>query len=88
MEKYYKNISKNLSSKCGQKFLDHAEQSATDAIKTVSKRVFQKTAEATCDLIGNKIANWITRVWKISPKNKLETNEEEAILRERYKYLQ
>ena len=33
-----KNISKNLSSKYSQKLLDHAKQSATDAIKTASKR--------------------------------------------------
>ena len=42
-----KNISKNVSSKYGQKLLNHAKQSATDAIKTYSKRVIQKTAEAT-----------------------------------------
>ena len=32
-----KNISKNLSSKYSQKRFDHAEQSATDALKTASK---------------------------------------------------
>ena len=30
-------------------------------------RAIQKTAEATCDLIGNKIANKITSVSKKSP---------------------
>ena len=47
-----KNISKSLSGKYGpcklamrQKLLDHAKQSATNAIKTSSKRVIQKTAE-------------------------------------------
>ena len=34
-------------------------QSATDVLKITSKRVIQKTAEATGDLIGNKIANGI-----------------------------
>ena len=29
-----KNINKNVSGKCSQKRLDHAKQSATDAIKT------------------------------------------------------
>ena len=29
-----KNISKNLSGKYGQKLLDHAKKSATDALKT------------------------------------------------------
>ena len=40
-----------------QKLLYHVKQSATDALKTSSKRIIQKTAEATGDLIGNKITN-------------------------------
>ena len=42
-----KNIRKNLSGKDSQKHLDHAKQYATDALKATSKRVIQKTAEAT-----------------------------------------
>ena len=45
--------------------LDHAKTSATDVLKTSSKRVIQKTVEATGDLIGNKIANRITKVSKM-----------------------
>ena len=61
-----KNIGKNISTiskgKYSQKLFDHAKQSTTDAFKTVSKRAIQKqTAEATGDLIGNKIANRITK---------------------------
>ena len=59
-----KNISKSLTSKYSLKHLDGAEQSAADALKTSSKRVIQKKAEATGDLIGNKIADKITRVPK------------------------
>ena len=44
---------------------------------------FQKAAEATDDLIGNKIAEKITRVSKTLSKNNSERNEEE-IPRERY----
>ena len=33
-----KNISKSLSSKYSQKLLDHAKQSAADALRTASKR--------------------------------------------------
>ena len=33
-----KNIGKKLSSKYSQKFLDHARQSATDALKSNSKK--------------------------------------------------
>ena len=39
-----KRISKNLNGKYSQKFLDNAEQSAADALKTTSKRVTQKAA--------------------------------------------
>ena len=48
---------KNLSKKYGQKLLDSAKKSTTDAIKTASKREIQKTAEATGDLISNEIAD-------------------------------
>ena len=40
-----KSISKILSIKYSQKFLDYAKQSAKDALKTHSKRANQKTAE-------------------------------------------
>ena len=36
-------MSKSLSGKYSQKLLDQAKQSATDALKTSSKRVIQKT---------------------------------------------
>ena len=42
-----KNISKHFSGKCIQKRLDHPKQSITDALGTISKRVFLKTAELT-----------------------------------------
>ena len=74
---------KILTSKYSQKIIDHAKQSATDAIETASKRATQKTAEATDDLIGNNIADKITRVSKTSPNNNSERNEKE-ILRERF----
>ena len=40
-------------------FLIMHQQSATNAFETASKRGTQKTAEATGDLIGNKIADII-----------------------------
>ena len=60
-----KNISKNLSSKYSPKLLDHTKQSGTGVLKTASKTAVQKTAEATGDLIRNKIA----KITKTSPKN-------------------
>ena len=61
---FAKNMGKSLSNKYGQKLLDSAKKSTTDAIKTASKSAIQKTVEATGDLIGNKIADKITSVSK------------------------
>ena len=48
-----------------KKPLDYAKQPATDALKTSSKSVIQKTAEATDDLVGIEIANRITKSQKV-----------------------
>ena len=64
---FAKNMGKYLSNKYGQKLVDSAKKSTTDAIKTDSKRAIQKTAEEPGDLIGNKIVDKITSVLK-SPK--------------------
>ena len=58
-----KNISKNISSQYSKKLLDHAKQSATNVLKTASKRAIQKT---TGGLIGNKIADTITKISETS----------------------
>ena len=62
------------------KLLDSAKKSPTDAIKAAPKRAIQKTAEATGDLISNKIADKITKVSKKSNKELLndETKEEDV----------
>ena len=52
-------------------------------LKLIQKGQLEKTAEATGDLIRNKIADKITIVSKISPQNNSKKNKEE-ILRERY----
>ena len=64
---FAKNMGKSLSNKYGQKLLDSAKKSTTDAMKTASKEAIQKTAEATGDLTGNKIDNKITSVLKKNP---------------------
>ena len=74
---FAKNIGKKLANKYGQERFDDAKKSPTDAIKTASKRAVQKTAVATGDLIGNKIADKITSVSKKSPKE-LQNDEMEA----------
>ena len=68
---FAKNMGKSLSNKYGQKLFDSAKKSTTDAIKTASKRATQKTAEATIDLIGNKIADKITSVSKKSVRDNI-----------------
>ena len=42
-----------FTNQTGQKLVDSAKKSATDALKTASKKAIQKTAEATGDLVGN-----------------------------------
>ena len=65
-------MGKSLSNK----LLDSAKKSTTDAIKTASKRAIQKTAEATSELIGNKIAEKITNVSKKKSIKELHNNDE------------
>ena len=42
-------MGKSLNNKYGQKILDSAKKSTTDAIKTASKSAIQKTAKPTGD---------------------------------------
>ena len=76
---------KSLSNKYGQKLLDSAKKSTTDAIKTVSKRAIQKTAEATGDLIGNKIADKIRSVSKKLSNNNNNEDVELTTHKKRYR---
>ena len=56
--------------KSGKKIMDTAAKTEIDAAKTASKWVVQKTAEATGDLIGNKIVDKITSIGKPKEKEK------------------
>ena len=58
--------------------MDTATKSGMDAAKTTSRRVVQKTAEVTGDLIGNQIADKITSVGK--PKEKKTRDLEEIYI--------
>ena len=76
-----------MSGKYSQKHLDHTKISATDALKTVTKRAIQKLAEATGDLIGNKIAVKITKISKTSQQNNwdiVQNEHNKEILKESY----
>ena len=76
---FAKNMGKSLSNKYGQKRLDSAKKSTTDAIKTASKRAIQETAEATGDLTGNKITDKTTSVSKKPSNNSNNNNNDEDL---------
>ena len=61
---------RRFGDKYGKKLVDTATKTRIDAAKTAYKRIVQKTAEATGDLMGNKIADKITSVEKIKSKEK------------------
>ena len=81
---FAKNMGKRLSNKYGQKLLDSARKSTTDAIKTASKRAIQKTVEATGNLIGNTIADKITSVSKKTSNNNNNDGVELTTHKKRY----
>ena len=53
------SFARKVNNKYSQKLIDTATKIGIDAAKTTSKRVVQKTAKATGNLIGNKIADKI-----------------------------
>ena len=65
----FMSFTRSMSNKYGKKRVDAAKKSATDAVKTASKRAIQRTAKATGVLIGNKIADKITSVSKKKSNN-------------------
>ena len=71
------SFAKKISNNYGKKLMDTATRTGVDAAKTTSKRIAEKTEEATWDLIGNKIADKITLIGK--PKEKEKTKEIEKI---------
>ena len=71
-DKYGKSM---ISSKNVKKLMDGATKASKDFAKIAGKKVIHKTAEATGDLVGNKIADKITSVSKPrSKKEKYETD--------------
>ena len=82
------SFANKMNNKYGQKLIDTAKRSTTDAIKTASKRATQKTAEATGDLIGNKIAEDVelTTYKKryISPEERKQIIDELRLVPKKY----
>ena len=73
--------------KYGKKLFDNTKKSTIDAIKTASKRAIQKSAEATGDLIVNKIANKITSVSKKSSNNNDDNDENVELTTHKKRYI-
>ena len=59
--------------------MDTATKTGIDTAKTASKRLAQKTAKGTRDLIGSKIADKITSVGKTKSKEKEDERQEICI---------
>ena len=64
------SFARKFGDKYCKKLIDIATKTGTDAAKTASKRVVQKTAQAAGDLIRNKIADKITSIGKTKEKEK------------------
>ena len=62
------DVGKNMSNKYGRKILDKSMDAGKDFAKIAGKKILQKSAETTGEMIGNKIANRITR----SSRNKVQ----------------
>ena len=83
------NICKNMSGKYTQKPLC-VKISGTDALKTASKRAIQKIAEATGNLINNKIKDTIigtTQTKSITSMQTENTTENNQKDQKKIKYL-
>ena len=68
------SFARKFGDRYGKKLMDTATKTGMDVVKTASKWAIHKTAEATRDLAGNKIADRITSLAK--PKEKTKKAEE------------
>ena len=71
------DVGKNMSNKYSRKILDKSMDAGKDFAKVVGKKVLHKSAEARGEIIGNKIADRITR----SSRNKAQ-KEDDRIMEE------
>ena len=71
------DVSKKYGKKYGSKLLDNSISSGKDFAKIADKKVLTKSAEATGDMIGNKIADRITK----STRNRAQ-KEDDRIMEE------
>ena len=69
-------FARKFSNKYGKKLMNTAAKTKIDPTKAASKGVVQKSAEATGDLIENKIAEKITSIGKSKKDDKTKKVEE------------
>ena len=77
------SFARNFCDRYGKKLMDTTAKTRIDAAKTPSKRVVQKTAEATGDLIGNKTSDKISSGGKTKSKEKKNERQEIYMLPEK-----
>ena len=77
------SFARRFGDKYDKKLMDAATKTEIDAAKTASKRVVQKAAEDTGDLIQNEIADKITSLGKAKSKEKEDERQEIYILPEK-----
>ena len=70
------SFARTFGDKYGKKLMETATKKGIGAAKTTSKRVVQKTAEATGNLIRNKTADEITSLGKTKSKVKEDERQE------------
>ena len=71
------DVGKNMSNKYGRKILDKSIDAGKDFAKIAGKKVLHKSAEDTGEMIGNKVADRITR----RSRNKVQ-KEDDRIMEE------
>ena len=75
----------NFNSKYGKKLTDKAIKTGKDFATTAGKKIVRKSAEASGDLIGNKIADKITSLSKKLQNEEIQSTEvNNEIPKERY----
>ena len=60
---------RNLFNKYRKQLSDTSAKTGLDALKTAPKRVVHKTAEATGEFIGNKLAHKIGKLKPVTDEN-------------------
>ena len=70
------SFAKKFGDKYGKKLMDTETKAGIDAAKTASKRVAQKTEEATGDFIIKKIDDKIVTLGKTKSKEKEDERQE------------